>query len=112
MRIFILTLLGLTLMTFAQDIVKEKAENPVYIIKTSMGDIYLELFAGETPKTVANFIGLAEGTKEFTDSKTGKKVKRPFYDGLIFHRVIKKFMIQGGCPLGNGFRRSWLSVSR
>ena len=81
---------------------KVKPENPIYIIKTSMGDIQIELFADKAPDTVNNFIGLAEGTKEFTDPKTGKKVKRPFYDGLIFHRVIKDFMIQGGCPLGNG----------
>ena len=79
-----------------------KSENPVYIIKTSIGDIHVELFADKAPETVNNFIGLAEGTKEFTDPKTAKKVKRPFYDGLIFHRVIKDFMIQGGCPLGNG----------
>ena len=81
---------------------KKQSENPVYVIQTTLGDIEVELFRGETPKTVANFIGLAEGTKEFEDSKTGKKVKRPFYNGLIFHRVIKNFMIQGGCPLGNG----------
>jgi peptidyl-prolyl cis-trans isomerase A (cyclophilin A) len=74
----------------------------VYVIQTTLGDIEVELFQSEASKTVANFIGLAEGTKEFEDSKTGKKVKRPFYDGLIFHRVIKNFMIQGGCPLGNG----------
>jgi len=81
--------------------IKQK-ENPVYVIQTTLGDIEVELFQSETPKTVANFIGLAEGTKEFEDSKTGKKVKRPYYNGLIFHRVIKNFMIQGGCPLGNG----------
>jgi peptidyl-prolyl cis-trans isomerase A (cyclophilin A) len=81
---------------------KKQQENPVYVIQTTLGDIEVELFQNETPKTVANFIGLAEGTKEFEDSRTGKKVKRPFYDGLIFHRVIKNFMIQGGCPLGNG----------
>lgn len=77
-------------------------ENPVYVIKTTLGDIDVELFQDETPKTVANFIGLAEGTKEFTDAKTDKKVKRPYYNGQIFHRVIQDFMIQGGCPLGNG----------
>jgi peptidyl-prolyl cis-trans isomerase A (cyclophilin A) len=60
------------------------------------------LFEKEAPQTVANFIGLAEGTKEFTDPKTGKKTKRPFFDGLAFHRVIPSFMIQGGCPLGTG----------
>ena len=81
--------------------IKQK-ENPVYVIQTTLGDIEVELFQSETPKTVANFIGLAEGTKEFEDSKTGKRVKRPYYNGLIFHRVIKNFMIQGGCPLGNG----------
>lgn len=81
---------------------EKQIENPVYVIKTNLGDIDVELFEDEAPKTVANFIGLAEGTKEFKDIKTGKKVKRPFYDGLIFHRVIKDFMIQGGCPLGTG----------
>ena len=78
------------------------AKNPIAVLKTSLGTIEIELLQDVSPKTVANFIGLAEGTKEWTDPKTGKKVKRPFYDGLIFHRVIKDFMIQGGCPLGNG----------
>jgi cyclophilin family peptidyl-prolyl cis-trans isomerase len=81
---------------------KKQKENPVYVIQTTLGDIEVELFQSETSKTVANFIGLAEGNKEFEDSKTGKKVKRPYYNGLIFHRVIQNFMIQGGCPLGNG----------
>jgi peptidyl-prolyl cis-trans isomerase A (cyclophilin A) len=81
---------------------KEYPKDPVYVIKTSMGDIHVELMEKEAPKTVANFTGLANGTKTFTDPVTGKEVKRPYYDGLIFHRVIKDFMIQGGCPLGNG----------
>lgn len=72
------------------------------IIKTSEGNITCELFTKEAPNTVANFVGLATGTKEFKDSKTGKMVKRPFYNGLIFHRVIPGFMIQGGDPLGDG----------
>ena len=72
------------------------------IFETSQGDIVCLLFEKEAPKTVENFIGLAEGTKEFTDPKTGQKTKRPFFDGLAFHRVIPQFMIQGGCPLGNG----------
>lgn len=80
---------------------KEYENDPVVCIKTSMGDMYVELFIQEAPKTVQNFLELAEGTKEFTD-KDGKKVKRPYYDGLIFHRVIKNFMIQGGCILGTG----------
>ena len=72
------------------------------IFETSQGNIVIKLFEKEAPKTVENFTGLAEGTKEFTNEKTGKKEKRPFYDGLIFHRVIPNFMIQGGCPHGSG----------
>jgi peptidyl-prolyl cis-trans isomerase A (cyclophilin A) len=69
---------------------------------TSEGAFTVRLFEEETPNTVANFAGLAEGTKEWTDPKTGKQVTRPFYNGLIFHRVIGGFMIQGGDPLGTG----------
>jgi cyclophilin family peptidyl-prolyl cis-trans isomerase len=76
--------------------------NPVYTITTNMGAIDVELFAQNAPKTVANFIGLAEGTKSFVDPQTKKNVKRPYYDGLIFHRVMRGFMIQGGDPLGTG----------
>jgi len=72
------------------------------IFETSQGNIVIKLLEKEAPKTVENFVGLAEGTKEFTKEKTGKKEKRPFYDGLIFHRVIPDFMIQGGCPQGSG----------
>src|SRR5260370_2393850 len=68
------------------------------VFETSQGNIVVRLLESEAPKTVANFIGLAEGTKEFTNEKTGQKEKRPFYDGLIFHRVIPQFMIQRGCP--------------
>ena len=83
---------------FAQD-----KKGPVYAtFKTSMGDIVVQLFEDKAPKTVANFIGLATGTKEWTDPKTGEKVKRPLYNGTTFHRVIPGFMIQGGDPLGNG----------
>ena len=70
--------------------------------ETNKGNFKVKLFNERVPKTVENFVGLAEGTKEFTDPKTGEKTKRPFYDGLIFHRVIKDFMIQGGCPQGTG----------
>lgn len=72
------------------------------LFETNKGSFKVKLFNDRVPKTVENFVGLAEGTKEFTDAKTGNKVKRPFYDGLIFHRVIKDFMIQGGCPTGTG----------
>ena len=72
------------------------------IVETNHGTIWITLFAKQAPKTVANFIGLAEGTIDWTDPASGEKVKRPFYDGLSFHRVIPGFMIQGGCPLGSG----------
>jgi peptidyl-prolyl cis-trans isomerase A (cyclophilin A) len=72
------------------------------ILNTSLGTIKCELYSDKAPKTVANFVGLAEGTKEWTDPRTKKKVKRRFYDDLTFHRVIPGFMIQGGDPLGNG----------
>ena len=72
------------------------------LFTTSEGNFKIRLFDQEVPNTVANFVGLAEGTKEFTDPKTGQKTKRPFYDGLAFHRVIDAFMLQGGCPLGTG----------
>ncbi|MHB8872298.1 MAG: peptidylprolyl isomerase [Myxococcaceae bacterium] len=70
--------------------------------KTNQGDITARLFSKDAPKTVANFVGLASGEKEYTDPKTGKKSKAPFYDGTIFHRVIPNFMIQGGDRLGTG----------
>jgi peptidyl-prolyl cis-trans isomerase A (cyclophilin A) len=72
------------------------------VFETSLGKITCRLFRDETPKTVENFIGLASGTKEFSDPKTRQQTKRAFYDGLVFHRVIPDFMIQGGCPLGTG----------
>jgi len=78
-------------------------KGPLYAtLKTSMGDIVIQLFDDKAPKTVANFVDLATGTKEWTDPKTREKVKRPLYNGTIFHRVIPGFMIQGGDPLGNG----------
>jgi peptidyl-prolyl cis-trans isomerase A (cyclophilin A) len=69
---------------------------------TSEGSFTVRLFEDEAPATVANFVGLAEGTKEWTDPKSRQKVKRPYYNGLVFHRVIEGFMIQGGDPLGTG----------
>jgi peptidyl-prolyl cis-trans isomerase A (cyclophilin A) len=71
-------------------------------LKTNRGDIAINLFPNHAPMTVENFVGLAEGTKEYTDPKTGAKTTGRFYDGLGFHRVISGFMIQGGCPLGTG----------
>jgi len=89
-------------MVSANVIAKVDQINPVCVIKTSMGDVYLELFAEEAPLTVKNFIELAGGKKEDIDTTEKPKVKNHFYDNLIFHRVIKNFMIQGGCPKGNG----------
>lgn len=70
--------------------------------ETNHGTILAKLFEAEAPKTVANFAGLARGTREWRDPRSGEPTKRPFYDGLTFHRVIPNFMIQGGDPLGNG----------
>ena len=81
----------------------QEQKGPVYAtLKTSMGDIVIQLFEDKAPKTVANFIELATGVKEWTDPKTKEKVKRPLFNGTVFHRVIPGFMIQGGDPLGNG----------
>lgn len=81
----------------------QEKKGPLYAtLKTSMGDIVIQLFDDKAPKTVANFVGLASGTKEWTDTKTNDKVKKPLYNGTIFHRVIPGFMIQGGDPEGTG----------
>lgn len=72
------------------------------IMRTTEGDIKIDLFDDKTPETVANFLGLATGEKEWTDPFTGQPSHEPFYDSLTFHRIIKDFMIQGGCPLGTG----------
>lgn len=69
---------------------------------TTVGTFVCQLFPEEAPKTVANFVGLAEGTKEFIDLVSGNTMKKAFYNGLIFHRVIPNFMIQGGDPTGTG----------
>jgi peptidyl-prolyl cis-trans isomerase A (cyclophilin A) len=69
---------------------------------TTEGKFTVRLFDKEAPKTVENFVGLAEGNREFKDPKTRSSAKRPYYNGIIFHRVIDGFMIQGGDPLGLG----------
>lgn len=78
------------------------AEQLKATFKTNKGDIVIDLFGDHAPTTVANFVGLAEGTKEWRNPETGEATKKPFYDGLGFHRVISNFMLQGGCPLGTG----------
>ncbi|HWS97915.1 MAG TPA: peptidylprolyl isomerase [Candidatus Methylomirabilis sp.] len=69
---------------------------------TSEGTIVCRLFEDEAPVTVKNFIELAEGSREWTDPRSGKKSNSPLYDGTIFHRVIPDFMVQGGDPTGTG----------
>ncbi|SOD71173.1 peptidyl-prolyl cis-trans isomerase A (cyclophilin A) [Jatrophihabitans sp. GAS493] len=72
-------------------------------LHTSAGDIVINLFADQAPKTVKNFVELAKGEREWTHPETGKKSSDPLYDGTVFHRVIGNFMIQGGDPLGQGY---------
>jgi peptidyl-prolyl cis-trans isomerase A (cyclophilin A) len=75
----------------------------ILTLHTSAGDIRIELFGNHAPKTVENFVELAEGKKEWTHPDTREKSTAPLYNGTIFHRVISGFMIQGGDPLGSGF---------
>ncbi len=91
--------LGLATTALAQ---KKRSPGVYATFHTSMGQIVCELYEKQTPKTVANFIGLATGTKGWTHPVTRAKKKTPLYSGTIFHRVIPKFMIQGGDPAGNG----------
>jgi peptidyl-prolyl cis-trans isomerase A (cyclophilin A) len=78
------------------------AHTHVATLHTNLGDITVNLLADHAPKTVANFVGLATGAIEWTDPATGQKTSRPLYDGVVFHRIIDDFMIQGGDPLGQG----------
>ncbi|HET9128144.1 MAG TPA: peptidylprolyl isomerase [Propionibacteriaceae bacterium] len=71
-------------------------------LHTNHGDIVITLFPDLAPKTVENFVGLAQGTKEYRDPRTGAVGEGPFYDGVVFHRIIEGFMIQGGDPTGTG----------
>ena len=88
---------------WAQQLDTSKYGKGLYAVaETDMGTIIIRLFEDKTPNTVANFVGLATGAKEFTDPKSGKPVKKRLYDGRIWHRVISGFMIQTGCPLDQG----------
>jgi peptidyl-prolyl cis-trans isomerase A (cyclophilin A) len=102
-RLFVCGLLALAVVVAGTLSMEAKLPSGTYAhFTTPLGNFTIKLFAQDAPKTVANFVGLAEGTKEWTDPKTGQKVKKPYYEGLIFHRVIDGFMIQGGDPLGIG----------
>ncbi len=95
---------AICLLLFLMPIVTTSAQKPNILVarmETSMGTMVIELFKDRTPITVDNFVGLAEGTKTWK-TPSGEERSEPFYDGLIFHRVIKDFMIQGGCPQGTG----------
>lgn len=70
--------------------------------ETSEGNFTARLFDQEAPETVGNFVGLADGSKPWTDPRTGRAAEGPLYDGIVFHRIIDGFMIQGGDPLGRG----------
>ena len=78
------------------------AEQLIATFKTNHGDIVVELFPNHAPVTVENFVGLAEGTKEWRDPATGETRTTPLYEDLEFHRIIADFMLQGGDPIGNG----------
>lgn len=78
------------------------AEQLYATLKTSQGDIRIRLLPNHAPKTVKNFVELAQGEREWTNPETGQKTTDRLYDGTVFHRVIRDFMIQGGDPLGNG----------
>lgn len=81
---------------------RETMVGMIATIETTEGTIRVELMPNDAPNTVKNFTGLATGEKEWTDSETGQPSNEPFYNGLVFHRVIDGFMIQGGCPEGTG----------
>ena len=72
------------------------------VLHTTHGDIRIELFPNHAPKTVRNFVELAEGAREWKDPRTGQRTTAPLFDGVVFHRIIPGFMIQGGDPLGTG----------
>jgi peptidyl-prolyl cis-trans isomerase A (cyclophilin A) len=83
--------------------VTSPAPTQIATLHTSAGDIRLNLYGNQAPKTVANFVELSQGTREWTHPATNKKTNDPLYNGTIFHRVIDGFMIQGGDPLGEGY---------
>jgi cyclophilin family peptidyl-prolyl cis-trans isomerase len=100
-KLFIFALLLVVPASAAQE--RAKLRPGAYArFETTMGNFTVELFARQAPKTVENFIGLVEGTKEWKDPRGQIQKGKPYYDGIIFHRVIDGFMIQGGDPTGTG----------
>jgi peptidyl-prolyl cis-trans isomerase A (cyclophilin A) len=94
---------GSTLEGAHDRIVVMTVSTAVATIHTTLGDIKVDLFGHHAPKTVANFVGLSNGTQEWVHPATGETKNTPLYEGVIFHRIIKDFMLQGGDPLGQGF---------
>jgi len=100
-KLFLLVLLGAIPATFGQE--KPLKSGTYAYFETSLGTFTAQLETKLAPKTVANFVGLAQGTKDWKDPKTGQTISgKPFYDGLIFHRVIDGYLIQSGDPAGDG----------
>ena len=97
-----LVILSILLMLASAAMAADAPDRPVVVITTSLGEIRAELFPEQAPVTVATFLCLANGGTEWTDPQTEEPSVAPFYDGLTFHRVLAGFMIQGGCPMGNG----------
>jgi peptidylprolyl isomerase len=96
----LIILFSISLLSLSSSAADKLADGLYAQLDTSRGEITVKLEFEKTPLTVVNFVGLAEGTKKFTAQ--GREEGKPYYDGLIFHRVIADFMIQGGCPLGTG----------
>jgi len=103
-----IVVLLLILSSFIAGCNEEDAEPGIYAVinikhgEELMGEVIVKLYAEQAPVTVENFAGLAKGTKKFVDPSSGQWIQQPFYNGLVFHRVIKGFMIQGGDPTGTG----------
>ena len=112
-RLFVYGLLALAVVVAGTLSMEAKLEPGTYAhFTTPLGKFTVKLADQDAPKTVANFVGLAEGTKEWTDPKSGEKVKKPYYDGLIFHRVIDGLHDPGRRPARRRHRRPGLHASR
>jgi peptidyl-prolyl cis-trans isomerase A (cyclophilin A) len=94
---------ALVALVAAADAAARGPAHPIAVIHTALGELRCELFPDKAPKAVGNFVGLATGKKDWVDPRTGKtQHNKPYFDGIIFHRVIPGFVIQGGDPLGTG----------
>ena len=101
-RWFLLVVFFFALVPSAQAATTPPNKRPWAVVFTNKGNFVIELFYKQTPKTVAHFVGLAEGTKAWIHPSTKLTVRKPFYNGLTFHRIVPTYLLQTGCPLGNG----------